>query len=59
MQDIDDLDDLDVWDSVPGVAETFHVVSKALNILLLDGLQGFSCTWTLVRILKVPNEHDT
>jgi hypothetical protein len=35
---VDDLDVLDVWDSVPGVAEIFHVVLKALIMLLSDGL---------------------
>jgi hypothetical protein len=33
---INDLDVLDVQDSVPGIAETFHVVLKALIMVLLD-----------------------
>jgi hypothetical protein len=34
----DDLIVLDVQDSIPSIAETFHVVLKALIRLLLDGL---------------------
>jgi hypothetical protein len=37
-QVIDNLNVLDVQDSVPGIAETFHVVPEALIMLLLDGL---------------------
>jgi hypothetical protein len=40
---VDDLDVLDVRDSIPSV----------------DGLQGLHGGWTLVYVLKVPNEHDT
>jgi hypothetical protein len=54
-EDIDDLDVLDVRDSVPGIAETFYVVPKTLIILLLDGLQGLSSRWMLVCTLKVPD----
>jgi hypothetical protein len=42
MEDIDDLNVRDVWDSVPGIAETFHVTLKAFIMLLLDSLQGLS-----------------
>jgi hypothetical protein len=56
---IDDLDVLDIRDSVPGIAETFHVVLKTLIMLLADGLQGLCCRWTLVRALEVPNEYGT
>jgi hypothetical protein len=38
MKSIDDLDVLDVRDSIPCVAEMFHVVSEAFIMLLLDGL---------------------
>jgi hypothetical protein len=38
---IDDLDVLNVWDSVSSIAEIFHVVPEALIILLLHGLSGF------------------
>jgi hypothetical protein len=58
-KDIDDLDVLDVWDSVPGIAETFHIVTEALIMLLLDGLQGLCSRWMLVRALKVLDEHHT
>jgi hypothetical protein len=40
MKGIDDLNVLDVWDSVSGIAETFHIVPEALIMLLPDGLQG-------------------
>jgi hypothetical protein len=59
MEGIDDLDVLDVRDSVPGVAKIFHVVLDAFIMLLLDGLQDLNCRWTLVHTLKVSNEHDT
>jgi hypothetical protein len=56
---IDDLNVLDVWDSVPSIAKTFHAILEAFIVLLLDGLQGLSSGWTLVRALKVPDEHGT
>jgi hypothetical protein len=59
VKGIDNLDVLDVWDGVPGIAKTFYIVPKALIMLLLDGLQGFRCRWTLVRTLKVPDKHGT
>jgi hypothetical protein len=40
MEGIDDLDVLDIRDSVPGIVETFDVVPKTLIMLLPDGLQG-------------------
>jgi hypothetical protein len=42
VKGIDDLDVLDIRDSVPGIAEMFYVVPKAFIMLLPDGLQGFS-----------------
>jgi hypothetical protein len=59
MKDVDDLDILDIQDSVPSIAEIFHVVPEALIMFLLDGLQSLSNIWMLVRVLKVPDEHDT
>jgi hypothetical protein len=59
MESIDDLDVLDIQDGIPGVAETFCIVLKALIMLLLDGLQSLSSGWTLVCTLEVPNEHGT
>jgi hypothetical protein len=56
---IDDLDVLDIRDSVPGVTEMFHIVPEAFIMLLLDGLHGFSCRWMLVYTLKVSNKHGT
>jgi hypothetical protein len=37
MEGVDDLDVLDVRDSIPGIAKMFHVVLEALIMLLLDG----------------------
>jgi hypothetical protein len=34
---VDDLDVLDIRDSIPGIAKMFHVVLEALIMLLLDG----------------------
>jgi hypothetical protein len=56
---VDDLNVLDVRDSIPGIADMFHVVLKTLIRLLLDGFEGFYSRWTLVRALKVSNEHGT
>jgi hypothetical protein len=56
---IDDLDVLDLWDSVPSIVEIFHIVPEALIMLLPNSLQGFSCRWTLVHTLEVPDEHGT
>jgi hypothetical protein len=54
---VDDLDVLDVRDSIPGIAKIFHVVPEALIILLSDGLESLRSRWTLVRALEVPDEH--
>jgi hypothetical protein len=59
VKGIDDLDVLDIRDSVPGVAKMFHVVSEALIMLLLDGLQSLSSRWMLVCALEVLDEHGT
>jgi hypothetical protein len=59
MKGIDDFDVLDIWDIIPGIIETFYVVSEALIMLLLDSLQGLYSRWMLVYTLKVPNECDT
>jgi hypothetical protein len=59
MEGIDDLDVLDVWDSIPGIAEMLHVVLKTLIMLLPDGLRGLCCRWSLVCALEVPDEHGT
>jgi hypothetical protein len=56
---VDDLDILDVRNSVPGIAEIFHVVLNALIMLLSDGLESLSSRWTFVCALEVPDEHGT
>jgi hypothetical protein len=56
---IDNLDVLDVRDSIPSIAETFHVVSEAFIMLLLNDLHGLSSRWMLVYTLEVPDEHGT
>jgi hypothetical protein len=59
VEDIYDLDVLDVRDNIPGVAKMFHVVSKALIMLLLDVFQSLNSRWTLIRALEVSDEHGT
>jgi hypothetical protein len=59
VEGVDDLDVLDVRDSIPGVAEIFHVVSEALIMLLPNGLESLSSRRTLVCVLEVLDEHDT
>jgi hypothetical protein len=59
VEGVDDLNVLDVWDSVAGIAEMLDVVSETLIVLLLDGLEGLSSGWMLVCSLEVPNEHGT
>jgi hypothetical protein len=59
MEGVDDLNVLDIRDNVPSIAETFHVVSEALIMLLPDGVESLNSRWTLVRALKVSDEHGT
>jgi hypothetical protein len=59
VEGVDDLDVLDIRESVPGVTEMFHIVPEALIILLPDSLQSLSSRWTLVRALEVLVEHGT
>jgi hypothetical protein len=56
---VDDLDVLDIRDSVPGITETFHIVSEALIMLLPDGLHSLNSGQTLICALEVPDEHGT
>jgi hypothetical protein len=56
---VDDLDVLNIWDSIPDIVETFHIIPEALIKLLLDSLYGFSRRGILVCDLEVLNEHDT
>jgi hypothetical protein len=55
---IDDLEVLEVQDSIPGVAKMFHVVPETLILLLLDGVQALCYRWTLIRALEILDEHD-
>jgi hypothetical protein len=57
MKGIDDLDVLNVWDSVPGIAEIFYVILETFIMLLFDSLQNFSSRRTLVCALEVTDEH--
>jgi hypothetical protein len=59
MESIEDFNVLDVWDSIPGIAETFHIVLEAFIMLLLDDLQGFWCRWMHIYALEVADEHST
>jgi hypothetical protein len=40
VEGVADLDVLDIRDSVPSIAEIFHVVPETLIMLLSDGLQS-------------------
>jgi hypothetical protein len=59
VEGVDDLDVLDIHDSVPGITEMFHVVPEALIMLLSDDLQSLSNRWTLVCALEISDEHGT
>jgi hypothetical protein len=59
VEGVDDLDDLDVRDSIPDIAEMFHVVPKALIMLLSNSLESLNSRWTLVYALEVLDEHGT
>jgi hypothetical protein len=59
VEGVDDLDDLDVRDSILDIAEMFHVVPKALIMLLSNGLESLSSRWTLVYALEVLDKHGT
>jgi hypothetical protein len=59
MEDVNDLDVLDVWDVVSGIAKMLDIITETLIILLLDGLEGLSSRRTLIGALEVPDEHGT
>jgi hypothetical protein len=44
---VNDLDVLDIWDSIPNIAETFY------------SLESISSIWMLICALEVSDEHDT
>jgi hypothetical protein len=54
---VDDLNVLDIRDSVPSIVEMFHIVPKALIMLLSDGLESLSSRWPLIRALKVSDKY--
>jgi hypothetical protein len=56
---VNDLDVLDVWDAISGIAETLAIIMETLIMLLLDGLEGLGSRCTLIGALEVPDEHDT
>jgi hypothetical protein len=56
---VNNLDVLDVRDVVSSIAETLDIITKTLIMLLLDGLEGLCCRWTLIGVLEVPDEHGT
>jgi hypothetical protein len=56
---IDDLDVLDVRDSIPDIAEVFHIILETLIVLLLNSLQGLSSAGALVCALEILDEHGT
>jgi hypothetical protein len=59
MKSIDDLNVMCVRDSIPGVAETFHIVLETFIMLLSDGFQGLCCRWMLICALEVSDENGT
>jgi hypothetical protein len=59
VEGIDDLDVLDLRDSVPSIAKMFHIVLEALIMHLPDGLESLGGRWMLVRALEVPDEYGT
>jgi hypothetical protein len=56
---VNNLDVLDVRDAVSSIAETLDIITETLIMLLLDGLEGFGCRWTLIGALEVPDEYGT
>jgi hypothetical protein len=59
MEGVNNLDVLDVWDAVSGIAETLDIIMETLIVLLLDGLEGLGGRWTLIGAPEVPDEHGT
>jgi hypothetical protein len=58
MESVDDLDVLNIWDSISGITEIFHIVLKVFIMFLPNGLKGLSSRCPLVCALEVPDEHD-
>jgi hypothetical protein len=40
VEDVNNLDVLDVWDVISGIAETLDIIAETLIMLLLNGLEG-------------------
>jgi hypothetical protein len=59
MEGVNNLDVLDVWDAVSGIAEMLDIITETLIVLLLDGLEGLGGRWTLRGAPEVPDEHGT
>jgi hypothetical protein len=59
MKGVNNLDVLDVWDAISGIAETLDIITETLIMLLLDDLEGLIGRWTLIGALEVPDEHGT
>jgi hypothetical protein len=58
-KDVNNLNVLDVRDTVSGIAKIHDIITETLIMLLLDGLKGLGSRWTLVGALKVSDEHGT
>jgi hypothetical protein len=56
MKGVDDLDVLDIRDSIPDIVKIFYVDPEALIMLLPNCLQSLSSRWMLVRALEVTND---
>jgi hypothetical protein len=59
MEDVNNLNVLDVRDTVSGIAEALDIITETFIMPLLDGLEGLDSRRTLVGALEVPNEHGT
>jgi hypothetical protein len=59
VEGVDYLDVLDVRDSIPNIAEMFHVVLEAFIMLLPNGLESLNSRWMLIRALEILDEHGT
>jgi hypothetical protein len=56
---VNNINVLDVRDTISSVAETLDIITETLIVLLLDGLEGLGGRWTLIGALEVPNEYGT
>jgi hypothetical protein len=56
---VNDLDVLNVWDAISGIAETLDIITETVIMLLLDSLEGLGSRRTLIGALEVPDKHGT